>query len=53
MAQNPDYNKPTNNPKVEEIDITSIPEFDIKDWDLDNPKVYLRFITRIERICRN
>lgn len=53
MAQNPDYNKPTNNPKVEEIDITSIPEFDIKDWDLDNPKAYLRFITRIERICRN
>lgn len=55
MAQNPVYNNKPNDVKIDHISIASVPEFDISDLsdsDLNNPKAYGKFITRIERICR-
>ena len=52
MAQNPDYKKEVDNSKNINIDITSIPEFDIEDYNLDNTKEFSRYIKRLEIICR-
>lgn len=39
--------------KKEKIYIKSLPEFDIEDYDLSNPKDLTAYFKSIERICRN
>ena len=39
--------------KREKIYIKSLPEFDIEDYDLSNPKDLTAYFKSIERICRN
>ena len=39
--------------KKESIVIKSLPEFDIEDYDLTNPKELTAYFKSIERICRN
>lgn len=34
------------------ISIKNIPDFDIEDWDLNNPKEFAKYLKRIEKICR-
>ena len=35
------------------IDLSNIPEFDIPDYDLEDPKELLRYLDDIKRICHN
>lgn len=41
------YDKPETN-----IIIDHLPEYDIEDWDLNNPKILPKFLVQIENICR-
>lgn len=34
------------------IKLSSIPEFEIEDWDLSDPKQFKKYINTIERIVR-
>ena len=38
--------------KTDTIKLSSIPEFEIEDWDLSNPKQFKKYINTIERIVR-
>lgn len=38
---------------ITEIDINSIPDFDYIDYDLSDQKQYSKFLTRVEKVCRN
>lgn len=45
-----DYQLPE---KIESIKLGNIPDFDIEDYDLSNPKELINYFKSIERICRN
>lgn len=47
-----DFTEPELNDKVEVIRISSLPEYDISDYDLSNPKELTQYFKNIERICR-
>lgn len=34
------------------IEIDNLPEYDIEDWDLNNPKILPKFLMQVENICR-
>ena len=48
-----EYVEPELPEKIESIKINSLPEFDIEDYDLSNPKELNNYFKSIERICRN
>ena len=48
-----EYIEPELPEKIESIKINSLPEFDIEDYDLSNPKELNNYFKSIERICRN
>ena len=48
-----EYVEPELPEKIDTIRINSLPEFDIEDYDLSNPKELNNYFKSIERICRN
>ena len=48
-----EYVEPELPEKIDTIKINSLPEFDIEDYDLSNPKELNNYFKSIERICRN
>ena len=42
----------TSNTKVEDYKIDSVPDFDIEDYDMTNPKDFKKFIDSVEPIVR-
>ena len=48
-----EYIEPELPEKIDTIKINSLPEFDIEDYDLSNPKELSNYFKSIERICRN
>lgn len=52
MARNPGSNYQTPE-AISQIDIDFVPDFDICDYNLSNPKELFKFLKRVEKVCRS
>lgn len=48
-----EYNEPDLPEVIDKIGITNIPQFDIADYNLTDDKEIFKYITTVERVCRN
>ena len=48
-----EYNEPDLPEFIDKIEITNIPQFDIADYNLTDDKEIFKYITTVERVCRN
>lgn len=54
MARNPELIKSNIDEDLNhDIEVSNVPNFDIADYDLSNPKDFKKYVIRIERVCRN
>lgn len=48
-----EYNEPDLPEFIDKIEITNIPQFDIADYNLTDDKEVFKYLTTVERVCRN
>lgn len=48
-----EYNEPDLPEVIDKIEITNIPQFDIADYNLTDDKEVFKYLTTVERVCRN
>lgn len=48
-----EYNEPDLPDVIDKIEITNIPQFDIADYNLTDDKEIFKYLTTVERVCRN
>lgn len=48
-----EYNEPDLPEFIDKIEITNIPQFDIADYNLTDDKEIFKYLTTVERVCRN